>query len=88
MMQHIFRYATYYKQFVTKKTMIKVVHRNVSQSCKKIRKSKSKKIMQPINNIQVILCDLKNCTYLKKKLCLHNVGIQHIERSFVTFHVL
>ena len=51
-----------------------------------IRKSKSKKIMQPINNTQVILCDLKNCTYLKKKSCLHNVSIQQIQRPFVTFH--
>ena len=49
------------------KTRTKVVHKNVSKSCDKIRNSKSKKTMQPLNNTKVVLCDLKSRTLFSRK---------------------
>ena len=51
------------------------MHKNVCQGCHKIRKSESKKAMQPLHSIKVVLCDIKSYFFLKKSLDFYN--IQH-----------
>ena len=56
------RLPTFGLNVTCKQTRTKVVHKKVCKSFNKIRNSKSKKITQPFNKTQVILCDVKSCT--------------------------
>ena len=50
----------------------KIVHKNVSRGCNKIRKSGSNKIPQPSHSKIGPFVTIKDILYFKKKLCLYN----------------
>ena len=50
----------------------KIVHKNVSRGCNKIRKSESNKIPQPSHSKMRPYVTFKDILYFKKNLCLNN----------------
>ena len=59
---------------------LKVVHKNVSQSCHKIRKSESKKVQQRLYSIKVVLCVRHTLLFSKNNLHFHNISITSVDK--------
>ena len=51
------------------KTKAKIVHKNVSQSCHKIRKSESYKVTHHLHSIKVVQCDISKSYFILRKIC-------------------
>ena len=49
--------------------MTKVVYKNISQGCNKIRNTESKEATHPLDSMKVVLCDLQPY-FILRKICI------------------